>query len=124
MGYAPGSGNRIIVDTDHVHQVGAQIKQDAAKLLGSEPEGVQDFQKTMTQLNDNNFPPQLYSTFYQFINIHTTAFTQIFQDRQSIGDARQDVKNATEESEIQKVASFTPTPGTDLNGPQEYTIVK
>jgi hypothetical protein len=92
--------------------------------MGSEPNGVQDFQKTLTQLNELNFPVQLYSTFYQFIDVHTTAFNQLFQDRQHIGDALQDTKNKAEEGEIKVVASFNSTPNTSLNGPEELPIIK
>jgi hypothetical protein len=33
-----------MIDPAYVHSVGQQVKADAQKLLGSEPEGVQDFQ--------------------------------------------------------------------------------
>ncbi|GCE07091.1 hypothetical protein [Dictyobacter aurantiacus] len=120
MAFAPG--DRIIIDPAYVHSVGQQVKADAQKLMGSEPEGVQDFQNTLTRINNTNFPTQLYSTFYQFINIHTTGFTQLFQDRQHIGDALQDSANATEENEIKTMATFKPTPSTNFDGPEQFPI--
>lgn len=116
-------GDRIIINTDYVHGVGVQVKADAQKLIGPGPDSVQDFQNTLNQINDNNFPIQLYSTFYQFINIHTTGFTQLFQDRLNIGDALQDIKNATEENEIQTMASFSPDPNSASGGPQQFPII-
>lgn len=117
-------GDRIIINPDYVHSVGVQVKKDAANLMDSEAHGVQDFQKTLTQLNELNFPVQLYSSLYQFINIHTTAFTQLFQDRQHIGDALQDTRNAAEENEIKTIANFNATSGIDMDGPAELPIIK
>lgn len=121
MAYAPG--DRIIINPAYVHSVGQQVKADAQKLMDSEPEGVQDFQNTLTRINDINFPAQLYSTVHQFINIHTTAFTQLFQDRQKIGDALQDSASATEENEIKTMATFNSTPTTNFDGPEQFPII-
>lgn len=113
-------GDRVVIDTGYVHAVGAQMKQDAQAFIDSAPESVHDFQNTLTNLNDANFPIQLYSTFYQFINIHTTAFTQIFQDRQAIGDTLQDSASKAELTEVKTVASFTPDPISGIDGPAQF----
>lgn len=116
----PREGDRVIINTAHVHAVGAQIKQDAQTFLDSAPESIHDFQNTLNNLNDVNFPVQLFSTFYEFINIHTTAFTQIFQDRQAIGDTLQDSASKAELTEVKIVASFTPDPLSGTDGPAQF----
>lgn len=112
----------IKINPAYVHSVGAQVKTDAQQLLGGESDGIQDFQNKLTTINDKNFPVQLYSTLYQFINIHTKSFTGIFQDRQKIGDGLQDTATAAEQTEIKAIASFRPTPLGSYGEPSEQPL--
>lgn len=113
-------GDHVIINPAHVHAVGQQMKQDAQTFIDAGPESIHDFQNTLTNLNDSNFPIQLFSTFYQFINIHTQAFTQIFKDRQAIGDTLQDTASAAELNEVKLVAKFTPDPLSGTDGPAQF----
>lgn len=112
----------VIINPAYVHSVGQQVKGDAQQFLDPGTDGVQDLQNTLTTLNDDNFPIQLYSTFYQFINIHVQAFTEIFQDRQKIGDGLMDSADDAEKNEIRTVASFQATPLTGTDGPAQLTL--
>lgn len=110
----------VIIDPAHVTQVGQQIQQDAQLLQSGGADTVQDFQSIMTNINDVNFPVQLYSTFYQFVNIHVQAFTELLQDRHSIGDALKGAASKAELNEIKTVASFTPLG--EIDGPAPFTF--
>lgn len=117
----PG-GPQLIIDPDYVHSVGQQVAQDAQNLIDSGADSVTQFHQTLTNINNNNFPVQLYSAFYQFIETHTKELTLLCQDRKKIGLALQDVKNAADDTEIQNMARFNPVPLTDSDGPQTYPI--
>ncbi len=115
-----GPGDTIIINPDYVHGVGKQAKTDAQTLLGPGQDSVQDFHDTLTQLNDNKFPVQLYSAFYQFIEDHTNELTMLCKDRENIGDALQDVKVAAEQTEINNMAKFNAVPNSAIGGPQTF----
>lgn len=115
MTFAPG--DRLIINPDYVHGVGVQVKNDAIQLLGPGHNSVQDFQQTLTQVNDTAFPIQLYTTFYQFITAHTNELIFLCKDRENIGDALQDIKQAAEQTEINNMAQFNAEPNSTSGGP-------
>lgn len=114
-----GPGDTIIVNPDYVHGVGAQVMTDAQNLL-SGPSGAQDFHTTLTQINGDKFPVQLYSAFYQFIEAHTNELTMLCTDRHNLGHALQDVKVAAEQTEINNMAGFNAVPNSAIGGPQTF----
>jgi hypothetical protein len=122
MTYAPvPGGDDLIINTPYVHSVGQKVKSDAEALLkGAGPDGVVDMQNTLNN-ESYMYPPQLYASMNQFIQVITQAFSQVFQDRISIGDALMDAATAAEENEIHLVANFQPAL-TDLYGPQTETL--
>ena len=81
---------------------------------------MQDLHTTLTQINDDKFPVQLYSTFYQFIEAHTNELTMLCKDRENIGTALQDVKVAAEQTEINNMVKFNTEPNSTIGGPQTF----
>lgn len=122
MTYAPG--DRVIVNIEYVHSVGQQVKTDAQTLLGPGPDSVQDFHDTLTQVNNNKFPIQLYSQFYQFIEAHTNELNKLCQNRVSIGDGLQDTADAAEKTDINNMIRFNSEPNSTLGGPETLPIIQ
>lgn len=117
-------GDRVIINPTYVHGVGVQVKADAQQLLGPGSNSVQELHDTLSQLNGDKFPIQLYSTFYQFIEAHTNELTMLCKDRENIGDGLQDSATKAEETEIQTMASFNPEPNSTLGGPMAFPVYK
>ncbi|HEY7415545.1 MAG TPA: hypothetical protein VH593_10160 [Ktedonobacteraceae bacterium] len=117
-------GDRIIINTDYVHSVGAQVKADVQTLLGPGQHSVQDFHDTLTQVNNTNFPYQLTATFSQFIEAHTNELTMLYNGRLHIGDGLRDAADEAEQTEIKNMAMFNTEPNSTIGGPQTLPILK
>lgn len=120
MPQAPG--DKIIVNTDYVHSVGAQVKTDAQNLLGPGKHSVQDLHDTLTRAN-TFFPTQLNAAFSQFIEAHTNELTTLFKGRQHIGDGLRDAASEAEQTDIKTAAMFSPVPNSAVGGPQPLPIM-
>ena len=110
-------GDTVLINPGHVRDVGGKIKTDAQQLIGPGPDTIEEFQSILTQINNNNFPPQLFSTLYQFITIHHSAYTAVLQNRQMIGDVLQGTADNTEWTDVQTAALFNPLPTLGQYGP-------
>ncbi len=84
------TGDTLIINPPKVHHVGVEIVGDAQDLIDGEPYSIDDFQQKFTTIKQTNFPVALQGVFDTFIKDQHDGYTDILQNRQTVGFLLQD----------------------------------
>ncbi len=104
----------IIVDTDHVHQVGKDIASDAAGGLYQDEGSTYNLNQDFTNVK-KQMPTIVAEALVFFQGKYIPAYEHVLQNRQDIGDLLDETASATEKREFQAAARFQPSLETSVN---------